>query len=104
MTGTQTGDDGLEGLGTPPEKRTSQVAGPRTPKADASVRDPHGATDPVTADEYVGRRRGLGGLLDSIAYGFQLAVLSIYGPADQSGSADPVERLKRKYGRSSRHP
>lgn len=64
--------------------------------------DPHGASDPVTPDEFVGRRRGLRGLWSSLAYWVQLAGLSLYGPASQPRASDPIERLKKKYGRPAR--
>lgn len=64
--------------------------------------DPHGTTDPVTPDEFVGRRSGLRGVWDSLAYWVQVAGLSVYGPASQPRASDPIERLKRKYGRPAR--
>jgi hypothetical protein len=96
-------DEGdLARLGTPPEQRRPATSGPRPGPVPREVADPHGATDPITRDEYVGRRHGLAGLWGSIAYWVQYVGLSIYGPAAQSEAADPIERLKRKYGRSGR--
>jgi hypothetical protein len=37
-----------------------------------------------------------------VAYHVQLAALSVYGSADQSRASDPIERLKRRYGRAPR--
>ncbi|MDO8308677.1 MAG: hypothetical protein Q7V58_10030 [Actinomycetota bacterium] len=50
----------------------------------------------------MGRRRGLRGLWSSLAYWVQLAGLSLYGPASQPRASDPIERLKKKYGRPAR--
>jgi hypothetical protein len=68
---------------------------------DHDVVDPHGATDPITPSEYVGRRHGVQGVWDSVAYWTQFVLLSAYGPASQSEFSDPVQRLRRKYGRPS---
>lgn len=35
----------------------------------------------------------------SVAYWTNLALLEVFGPAEQSGDADPIRNLKRKYGR-----
>lgn len=73
-----------------------------TEEARRQIVDPHGASDPITPDEYVGRRHGLARLWNIVAYRFQLACLLVYGPANQAPGSDPVTRLKRKYGRPVR--
>jgi hypothetical protein len=98
MTDAGHEDRGLDDLGTPADIRAPRDPQPTEP-VDPSIADPHGATDPISRDEYVGRRGGLVGVWDSIAYWVQYALLSTYGTADQSEEADPVQRLKRKYGR-----
>jgi len=102
MTDVGSDDGGLDSLGTPEAARRPAVPHGRRQPAPREVADPHGATDPISSDEYVGRRGGLAGGWDSLAYWVQFAALSIYGPAAQSESADPIERLKRKYGRPGR--
>lgn len=102
MTDAAHPDRSLDELGTPESIRAHREPHAERAPADPAVVDPHGATDAISAEEYVGRRGGIRGLWDSLAYGVQLAALSVYGPAPQSASADPVERLKRKYGRTSR--
>ncbi|MFA7323424.1 MAG: hypothetical protein WC005_03610 [Candidatus Nanopelagicales bacterium] len=96
---------GLEQLGTPPEIRNSR---PQIPASDAAfVARVVGTAGHVSAMEPwdahpVGRRHGLRGFLDSIMYRWQLLLLSVYGPAEQTRQADPIEQLKRKYGRLPR--
>lgn len=102
MSESAPGDGGLEDLGTPADIRAPREPSPVTEPTSPQIADPHGATDAISSDEYVGRRGGVRGLWDSLAYGVQLAALSIYGPAPQAADADPVVRLKRKYGRDSR--
>lgn len=82
-------ESGLEGLGTPPDLRAPQPEAPAPPT-------------PVPLPEPAPRRRGFLGLMDSIAYGLQLFALSVWGTAEQPRESDPIERLKRKYGRSPR--
>ena len=74
----------------------------RSEEARRAVVDPHGASEPVTSEEYIGRRGGLRGAWDTLAYWVQFAGLWVYGAADQPRASDPIERLKRKYGRPGR--
>lgn len=37
--------------------------------------------------------------VDSVEYWTKYALLSVYGPAAQDRRSDPIERLKRQYGR-----
>lgn len=83
-------------LGTPADIRAAQPVEEPSPARDAL--DPHTIGD----SEWRERRHGLAGVWDSIAYRVQLALLSIYGPGEQTRAADPIERLKRKYGRAPR--
>lgn len=38
--------------------------------------------------------------LRNISYWTQFLLLSVFGPAQQSKESDPIEILKRKYGKS----
>jgi hypothetical protein len=87
---------GLEGLGTPENLRAQYP--PTDPAPIQSALDPH----KIDASESHERRRGLAGAWDSIAYHAQLVLLSIYGAGQTTREADPIERLKRKYGRAPR--
>jgi hypothetical protein len=40
-------------------------------------------------------------VLDWFAYWSQWLLLSLFGPAQQDSASDPIEQLKRKYGRPS---
>lgn len=102
MKDTESDDGRLDELGTPADMRATGMPATDPGHVDREVSDPHGATVPISKEEYVGRRGGLRGVADSLAYWFQLATLSIYGPAAQPRNADPIERLKRKYGRPGR--
>lgn len=95
-------DRSLDELGTPADIRATAQPQPAAAPQDSRVTDPHGASDAISGEEYVGRREGLQGLWDSLAYRVQLIGLSVYGPAPQSADTDPVQRLKRKYGRVAR--
>lgn len=92
----------IEQLGTPPEVRNARPQIPPSEIVDAA-RAAHTvgqvpAMEPWDAIR-VGRRRGFRGFLDSIEYRWLLLLLSLYGPARQTREADPIEQLKRKYGR-----
>lgn len=95
-------DKSLDELGTPADIRATAQPQPAAAPQYSRVTDPHGASDAISGEEYVGRREGLQGLWDSLAYRVQLIGLSVYGPAPQSADTDPVQRLKRKYGRVAR--
>lgn len=86
----------LAHLGTPEEMRS---VNPVPPEADAlrAQEMPKAPVDPPRP-----RRHGLAGLYDSIAYSFQYAVYSIFGAAELSRERDPIEQLRRRYGREPR--
>ena len=39
-------------------------------------------------------------VMRNISYWIQFILLSVFGPAQQSKETDPIEILKRKYGKS----
>jgi len=86
----------LAHLGTPAEM---QSVNPIPPEEEA-LRAQETPTAPYEPPRP--RRRGFVGLLDSIAYRAQLAVLSVFGAAELSREVDPIEQLKRRYGRVER--
>lgn len=102
MTYREQDDGDPDELRTPTGTRSTPDPARDPEPVSTDVSDPHGAMDPISRDEYVGRRGGVRGLWGSLAYWFQLAALSIWGPAPQRKGADPIERLKRKYGRPGR--
>lgn len=86
----------LAHMGTPAEMRTVNPIPPETQALRAQSM-PKAPFEPVRA-----RRHGLMGLMDSIAYRFQLVILSAFGAAELSREKDPIEQLKRRYGRAER--
>lgn len=86
----------LEYLGTPVEMR---AVNPIPPESDA-LRAQETPTAPYEPPRP--RRHGFMGLLDSIAYRAQLVVLTVFGAAELSREVDPIEQLKRRYGRDER--
>jgi len=96
---------GIEQLGTPKEVRDARPAlYPEHEALDAQaqvhpeVRADAGPDDSVRQP----RRRGLAGAWDSLAYGVQWLLLSVFGTGEQSRRADPIEKLRRRYGRPER--
>lgn len=83
-------------LGTPADIRAAQPV--EQPAPAQETLDPH----KVDESEWRERRHGIAGLWDAIAYRVQLILLSVYGAGEQTREADPIERLKRKYGRAQR--
>jgi len=90
-------ETGLESLGTPADLRAPQPPIDEPPLQDA----PAELTEPL-GDWHANKRHGIAGLWDSIAYGAQFVLLSIYATGDQPEQSDPVEKLRRKYGRPPR--
>lgn len=86
----------LEHLGTPAEMRT---VNPITPESEALRAQPTPNAPYEPARE---RRHGFMGLVDSIAYYWQWTLLSVFGAAQLSREVDPIEQLKRRYGREPR--
>lgn len=95
----------LEELGTPKEVRDARPAlypehaaldeqGRRHPE----VRADYGPDDTVAPAP----RSGATGVWNTIAYYFQYAVLFVWGAGSQSRTADPIQRLKRRYGREEK--
>lgn len=80
---------GLDQLGTPEDLRAPQP----------EVSSPQPVQEPAAPEP---RRRGFRGFLDTIAYGTKYALLSVFGAGEQPRESDPIERLKRKYGRPPR--
>ncbi len=96
---------GLEGLGTPEAEREARPA--LYPEHEAldkqaathpEILATHGPDDSVP----VAPRTGIAGLWNAIAFWAQYAVLFVWGAGSQSRAADPIERLKRRYGRAPR--
>lgn len=95
----------LEKLGTPPQVRDGRPAlYPEHAALDLQARrhpeiradfGPEDGKPPAT-------RHGLVGLWNTIAYGVQYAILFVWGAGEQSRTADPIEKLKRRYGRPQR--
>ena len=80
---------GLDQLGTPEHLRAPQ------PEEVA----PTAPAEPLAPEP---RRHGFRGFLDTIAYGVKYALLSVFGAGEQPRESDPIERLRRKYGRPPR--
>jgi hypothetical protein len=102
---SETDPGGLEELGTPREVRESRpalypehAALDKQARAHPEVRADYGPDD----SKPPARRGGLIGLWNSIAYGVQYAMLFVWGAGEQSRRADPIEKLKRRYGREQR--
>ena len=87
---------GLEELGTPPDLRAAQPDRPPAPRKQAL--DPH----KIDSQPKHARKHGLGAAWETLAYWTQYALLSVYGAGQQSRQDDPIERLRRKYGRPPR--
>jgi len=83
-------------LGTPPEVAQ---ASPVPPETDALRADP---TPMTPAEPRRERRRGISGLWDTIAYSVQWLIYTVFGAAQLDRDVDPIEQLKRRYGREER--
>lgn len=96
--------DELEEFGTPTEEREARPAlYPEHAALDETARQ-HPELVPVYGpDDSQGPapRTGLIGVWNTIAYYVQYAMLFVWGSASQTRATDPIERLKRRYGRSS---
>ncbi len=86
----------LAHLGTPAEMRSANPIPPETQglRAQEIPKAPYEPPRP--------RRHGFAGFIDSIAYRVQWAMLSVFGAAELSREKDPIEQLKRRYGRQER--
>ena len=93
---TSTEVNPLAHLGTPAEMRTANPI----PEEDSRLRAQ--GTPETPYQRMRPRRHGFQGVLDSIAYSFQWTVLSLFGAAELSREKDPIEQLKRRYGREPR--
>ena len=93
---TRTTDNPLTYLGTPVEMRTANPIPPES----SSLREQ--GTPKMPYQPMRPRRHGFKGFLDSIAYAFQWTILSLFGAAELSREKDPIEQLKRRYGREPR--
>jgi len=83
-------------LGTPPQ--AAQVS-PVPAETDALRAQPTPTTPIEPARE---RRRGLLGLWDTLAYSVQWLIYTVFGAAELDRDVDPIEQLKRRYGREQR--
>ncbi len=86
----------LANLGTPAEMRSVNPIPPET-EALRAQEIPSAPIEPRRQ-----RRHGLAGLMDSIAYYVQWTLLSIFATAELSREKDPIEQLRRRYGREPR--
>ncbi|MDO8731409.1 MAG: hypothetical protein Q7L55_02395 [Actinomycetota bacterium] len=86
----------LADLGTPAEMRSVN----QIPPEDEALRAQGTPTAPYEFARQ--RRHGFKGLRDSVAYYPQWAMLSVFGTAELSREVDPIEQLKRRYGRAER--
>ncbi|MDO9486670.1 MAG: hypothetical protein Q7K25_11495 [Actinomycetota bacterium] len=76
-----------------------RTVNPITPESEALRAQPTPNAPYEPARE---RRHGFMGLVDSIAYYWQWTLLSVFGAAQLSREVDPIEQLKRRYGREPR--
>ncbi len=96
---------GIEQLGTPKDERDARPAlYPEHEALDAQAeKHPEILADPGPDDTVrQPRRHGLAGAWDTVAYGVQWLLLSVWGAGQQSRKADPIEKLRRRYGRPER--
>lgn len=93
---------GLEELGTPKDVRDARPAlYPEHAVLDEEARKHPEIRAEYGPDDTAGPapKTGATGVWNTIAYHFQYAVLFVWGAASQSNSADPIQKLKRRYGR-----
>ncbi|MDP2013945.1 MAG: hypothetical protein Q8L05_06940 [Actinomycetota bacterium] len=86
----------LANLGTPAEMRS---VNPVTAE-DEALRAEDIPKAPIEPKRE--RRHGIAGLRDSVAYVFQWTTLSVWGTAELTRDKDPIEQLKRRFGRKPR--
>lgn len=96
MSNSDEFNSGLDELGTPEAEREARPAlYPDDAELDDHVHSPvHDARR-----QSAPRRHGPWA---SVAYWAQWVGLQVYGPASQTSAQDPIEELKRRYGRHER--
>lgn len=106
MATEQRGDESdLDELGTPQEEREERPAlYPEHAALDDQAREhPEILADFGPDDSApVAPRTGLMGAWNTVAYYVQYGLLFVWGAGSQSRAADPIEKLKRRYGRAPR--
>ena len=98
-------DADLAALGTPKAERDAR---PALYPEDAAL-DENAERHPEVLADYgpddtkpPAARSGAIGVWNAIAYYVQYGLLFVFGAGSQSRTADPIEKLKRRYGREDR--